>query len=283
MHPFIKLGSLVIPSMGVSILCGTILAFVLLFLLRKRTLIKPEHTLDGLIWAILLGFLGMKILYWVVTPMEFPKTWADLWAVISTGMVFYGGLIGGILGVFFCAKRNKESFFEFADYFAPAFCLAHAGGRVGCLLAGCCYGMEWHGALAIHLEGADRLPVQPMEAIFLVLLSGFLTLLFIKRKHRGVVAGAYLTLYSIWRFIIEFFRGDSVRGFLGSLSTSQWISIATFIAGVLLLIWSRRWKLDRLETKIISTEDETEAVSYKTDEEKTAETIAEETNADHST
>ena len=264
MQPTLNLGFMILPSMGVSILCGTLLGFLLLFLLRKKTTILGEHTLDGLIWAILLGFAGMKILYWIVSPVPLPKTWSDFWSVISEGMVFYGGLIGGLLGVFICAKRKNESFFDYMDYFAPAFCLAHAGGRIGCLLAGCCYGIKWQGALAVHLNGADRLPVQPMEAIFLVLLSGFLTLLFIRRRRRGLVAGAYLTLYSVWRFIIEFFRGDPERGFLGKLSTSQWISIVTLAGGILLIVLSRKWIITRTpvnETKAeetLASETETE-------------------------
>jgi len=122
---------------------------------------------------------------------------------------------------------------------APCFCLAHAGGRIGCLMAGCCYGMEYTGPCAVVLDGVSRLPTQPMEAIFLVILSGILTAIFLKKTNRGTVTGWYMTLYAVWRFVIEFFR-DDFRGNVGTLSTSQFISLFIFALGIFLLVRSRR-------------------------------------------
>lgn len=264
MHPTIDFGLFQLPAMGISILCGTVLAFLLLFLLRKKTRLSTDQSLDGLIWAILLGFVGMKALYWIVTPVELPTNLREVLDFLATGMVFYGGLIGGILGILICSLRKKVNPFEYADYFAPAFCLAHAGGRIGCLLAGCCYGMVVDSAHPFGIVyptdanilpiGASRLAVPVMEAAFLVLLAAVLSVLFIHRKRRGFVTGIYLLLYSVWRFIIEFFRDDIERGFVGALSTSQWISIATFAAAIVLIVLSFRWKLDIEKNSSISEE-----------------------------
>ena len=264
MHPFIRFQ---LPSMGFSILCGTIAAFALLWFLRKKTPIAPQHILDGLIWTICLGFVGMKLLFWIVTPPAFPKTWADVLSLLSEGMVFYGGLIGGVLGVFICARARKIPFADYGDLFAPAFCLAHAGGRVGCFLAGCCYGMEYEGACAVHLNGVSRLPVQLMEAGFLVLLSAGLVWLFLRFKRRGLVTGVYMIAYAVWRFIIEFFRADAVRGFVGALSTSQFISIFILLVGLVFVLYS---------IKIAKKADcEAEALPQETADEELPETDAE--------
>ncbi|MCL2671943.1 MAG: prolipoprotein diacylglyceryl transferase [Clostridiales bacterium] len=269
MHPTFDLGFLQLPAMGACILCGTVLTFLLLFLLRKKTTLKPEQTLDGMIWAILLGFAGMKILYWIVSPPAWPTNFSEVLSLLAEGMVFYGGLIGGLLGILICAWRKKVHFFEYTDYFAPAFCLAHAGGRIGCLLAGCCYGMElsplhplsirYPDLPVSEISGTWRLAVPVMEAVFLVLLAVVLSLLLMRRKKRGFVVGMYLLLYSVWRFVIEAFRGDVERGFLGALSTSQWISLAMFAGAIVLIILSRRWDLPSLAEKDETPEKTDEA------------------------
>jgi len=241
MHPFLNFFSLFqLPAMGFCILCGTIAAFVLIWFLHKKSPIAPAHILDGLIWAIFSGFVGMKVLYWIVTPTQFPTTWAALFEVISTGMVFYGGLIGGVLGVLICCRVRKVKFVDYGDLFLPAFCLAHAGGRIGCLLAGCCYGVEYHGFCAVELEGVSRLPIPLMESLFLLLLAGALVWLFLHVKRRGLVTAVYMLGYALWRFVIEYFRGDAERGFVGALSTSQFISVFILLVGLWFLYRSLR-------------------------------------------
>lgn len=245
MHPYIHIGSLSLPSMGVCILCGTVVALLVLFFYARRlSVLSTDEITDGLIWAILLGFVGMKLLYWIVEPPAWPTTWLEVYKLLSEGMVFYGGLIGGILGVFIVSRIKKRSFFTYADLFAPCFCLAHAGGRVGCLLAGCCYGMECQGGLCVTINGVSRFPSQPAESLFLILLAVALLMILKRTKHRGTVTGVYLMCYAVARFILEFFRGDAERGFVGNLSTSQFIGFFIFAAGLVIFLLSRRWPKD---------------------------------------
>ena len=254
------IGSFGVPAMGMCVLVGTVLAVFLSWLLRKKSALDwNDEFVDSIITAVLLGFAGMKLLYWIVTPDVFKTAFANglfpgLLSLLMEGMVFYGGLIGGILGIAIIAKKKKKNFFEFTDLFAPCFCVAHAFGRVGCLLVGCCYGLQigetsqfglltYQGACAVkYLDGAMRLPVPLMESIFLLLLCVVLVLIFCNEKHLGTATGSYLSLYAIWRFTIEMFRGDAERGKFGPLYTSQWISIAILAAGIVVLILSRRWK-----------------------------------------
>ena len=249
------IGKFGVPAMGFCILIGTVLAVFLSWLLRKESSLDWNgEFVDSVIWGVLLGFVGMKILYWIVTPDEFLSAIREgrILDLLTTGMVFYGGLIGGILGVFICSRRKKKNFFEFTDLFAPCFCVAHAFGRIGCLLVGCCAGVEpgesvlfgaatYNGACAFtYANGHQHLPVPLMEAIFLILLCVVLIVILKKAKHLGTVTGWYLVLYAIWRFVIESFRGDAERGIYGLFSTSQWISFAILIAGVVILVTAKK-------------------------------------------
>ncbi len=250
-----KIGNFGVPAMGVCILVGAILAVFLSWLLRKESSLDWNgEVVDAIIWAVLLGFVGMKLLYWIVTPNEFIDAikHGRILELLTTGMVFYGGLVGGILGIFICSRKKKRSFFEFSDLMAPCFCVAHACGRIGCLLVGCCAGVEpgdpvlfgaatYHGACAFtYADGHQHLPVPLMEAIFLLLLCVALILILKKTKKLGTVTGWYLVLYAIWRFVIESFRGDAERGIYGLFSTSQWISFAILLAGILILVTAKK-------------------------------------------
>lgn len=240
MHPFIHIGSLSLPMYGLCTMVGTVFALLAVFKLRKKgSPLSEDNLLDALIWAILLGFVCSKLLYFIVDPPQMPHSWAELWDLISAGLVFYGGLLGGLLGLFLVSRKTKKNMITYTDLMAPCFCLAHAGGRVGCLMAGCCYGMEYTGPCAVVLDGVSRLPTQIMEAVFLVILAGVLIAVYLKKPRRGMVTGLYMTVYAVWRFVIEFFRAD-YRGNVGPLSTSQFISLFILAFGVYLLVKSRQ-------------------------------------------
>ena len=256
------IGSFGVPSMGFCILIGTVLAMLLCWYAKRFTNLDWDNEiLDGVIWAVIGGFIGMKLLYWIVTPDEFLAvfrdfSWSRLWGLLTSGMVFYGGLVGGVAGVLLLCRKRRRNFFTFADLILPCFCVAHAGGRIGCLLVGCCYGVAegqaclgghfvYDGTFAVkYLNGTMRLPVPLMESMFLIALAALLLIVLMKNKHRGTVTALYLILYAIWRFVIEYFRGDEVRGIYGVFSTSQWISIAILIAGVVIFVLSRKWPKD---------------------------------------
>ncbi len=274
-----KIGNFGVPSMGVCILVGAVLAVFLSWLLRKESSLDWNgEFVDSIIWGVLLGFVGMKILYWIVTPDEFLSAIKQgrIFELLTTGMVFYGGLIGGILGIFICSRRKKKSFFEFSDLFAPCFCVAHAFGRIGCLLVGCCAGVEpgesvlfgaatYNGACAFtYADGHQHLPVPLMESVFLLILCVVLIFILKKAKYLGTVTGWYLVLYAVWRFVIESFRGDAERGIYGLFSTSQWISFAILIAGIVILVTAKKrprptpWKDFKEEELVVPEPEETE-------------------------
>ena len=125
--------------------------------------------------------------------------------------------------------------------------LAQGFGRLGCFLAGCCYGRVTESSFAIVFKDSayapNNVPLLPTQ----LMSSGlnflhFFLLIWLSRKslHDGQVGAAYLICYSIGRFVMEFFRGDLIRGSVGSLSTSQFISLFMAAAGLLLMAVSRK-------------------------------------------
>ena len=242
MLPSFTVFGLTLPMYGVLSASGMLAAFVLLALTRKYTRFSEDHVLSVIIWAVISGFLGAKILYWLVEWKQVVADPAFLLRTLREGFVFYGSLIGGLIGVGIFAARKKLPFFAFTDYTIPGLVLGQAFGRVGCHFAGCCYGMECETPISVVFPaggaapaGIPLLPTQLMEASFLALLTILLVVLLKKKKPFGTVSGWYMVLYGAWRFAIEFFRSDE-RGFVGALSTSQFISIFVFAGGVALLV-----------------------------------------------
>ena len=125
----------------------------------------------------------------------------------------------------------------------PSVALAQGFGRIGCFLAGCCYGKETESAIGIVFHDSayapndvSLLPTQLISSGLNFLHFFLLIWLTKKKKGDGQIAGLYLVLYSVGRFILEFFRGDLIRGSVGELSTSQFIAIFVCLAGILLIV-----------------------------------------------
>ncbi|MDD4311126.1 MAG: prolipoprotein diacylglyceryl transferase [Eubacteriales bacterium] len=242
MLPSFQALGLTIPMYGVMSALGMLAAFVLLGFTRKHTRFSEDQALSAALWAIIMGFIGAKVLFWIVEIDQIIADPSYLLHTLREGFVFYGALIGGLGGVAIYSLRKKLPFFSLTDYFIPALVIGHAFGRIGCFFAGCCYGMECETPISIVFPsggaapaGIPLLPTQLMESAFLFLLCAFLVWRLTKKKPFGTVSGWYMVLYGAWRFTIEFFRNDE-RGFVGALSTSQFISIFVFAGGVALLL-----------------------------------------------
>ena len=146
-------------------------------------------------------------------------------------------------------KVKKQSFWDYFDLVMPSVFIAQGFGRIGCLLAGCCYGMEYDGIFSITFKNSSfapnniaLFPSQIFSSLY-DFMSGILLLILynkLKNRNKGFIAGMYLILYGVGRFIIEFFRGDLARGFILALSTSQFISIFVTISGIIILLLSKK-------------------------------------------
>ncbi|EGT3614811.1 prolipoprotein diacylglyceryl transferase [Clostridium perfringens] len=221
---------------GIGIICA-----VLLFLKRgtKRGY-NEDKLFNATILTVILGILGGKVLYIITDWQLVVKDPSIIFKDFGNGFVIYGAIFGGALGISIYSIKNKWSILEIGDLIVPGLALAQGFGRIGCLLAGCCYGAETSSAIGIVFPegslapaGVPLYPTQIFSSIFDFALALFLLWYGNKSKEKGKTLSMYMIIYSIGRFFVEFLRNDP-RGNVGALSTSQFISIFILIGGILL-------------------------------------------------
>lgn len=154
------------------------------------------------------------------------------------GSVFYGGLIGGTIGLLLLCAFMHYDFLVFSDLFVTILPLGHAIGRLGCYLNGCCYGCSYSGLFAVNyiVDGVSLtvFPTWFAEALFCSILFIYFHYLH-KCNTIGIRTAIYLLSYSIYRFLAEFVRGDEIRGSIGKFSSSQAISIFVLFGGLFVI------------------------------------------------
>ena len=242
-----SIGPFTVHTYGLMTAIGIICAYLLMEHFAKKKGLDADRIFWLLIWCLVFGYLGSKILYFITILPQIIADPSIIKASLTDGWVMYGGLLGGILGGFLYCRYRKLNAWAYFDIGLMGVILAQAFGRIGCFFAGCCYGAETHSAFCITFTHSDFAPNNvPLIPTQLMMSAGdFLLFFFLlyydrKKKNEGQVTGAYLTLYSLGRFIIEFFRGDIARGAVGPFSTSQFISLFVVVFGI--IIWIRRTK-----------------------------------------
>ena len=242
MRPFFTVFGYRVAAFALMAIAASVVAFGIL-LLCTRGKSHQHDAVNYFFFAACGAIVGAWGLY---VMLNFP---------LFIGAVFYGGLIGGIFTMWAYSKLFCVPLLPFMDLFAPILLVTHAIGRVGCFLAGCCYGVEvgpGHLLAVVYPEyslgapdGVYLLAVPLIEAAANLLIA--LVLFLRVGKHRpGIVAALYMMAYAGMRFVLEFYRGDAARGILLGLSTSQWISIGVFISGLCCYIKSNRNRVDLL-------------------------------------
>ena len=150
--------------------------------------------------------------------------------LLSGGIVFYGGMLGLLLGIFIISKIQKDNTRDILSFFAPAIPLFHAIARIGCLFTGCCYGIPFGWGISMyHSPDIIRFPVQLIECGCNVLI--FVAIIILEKIGKKQYSlTTYLLSYACCRFILEFFRGDMERGvWFNCVSTSQIVSIVILL------------------------------------------------------
>lgn len=239
-----SIGPLTVHGYGLMIGIGVLCCIFTGMKRAKKNGLSEDAVIDIAIWGLLAGFLGAKLLYVIV---EWKRFLADPLSVLgSEGFVVYGGIIAGVLAAIIYCKRKKLVFLEYFDLCSASIALAQGFGRIGCFLAGCCYGRETTSSLGVVFPegslapaGVKVLPTQLFSSagdfgIMFVLLWHYH-----HRKKVGDTGFLYMLLYGIGRFGIEFLRNDN-RGEVGIFSTSQFISLFIIAAAILLFFWRNR-------------------------------------------
>ncbi len=241
-----------IPLYGIFFYTGILCAGLVAIAITKKRNIPIFDIVSCGAYTIIGAGIGAKLLFIAVSWKQIIEYNLSFIAILKGGFVFYGGLIGGILGLFIYSKQYKMNSVDFLDIFAVVLPLGHAIGRVGCFFAGCCYGIRYDGPFSYTYKvsagttplGVPLLPVQLIEALLLLILFTVLLSIFLKNPCKRLLSVKIYTFsYSIIRFILEFFRGDKERGALIGISTSQWISIMLVTSIIIISILSTRKKI----------------------------------------
>lgn len=253
MLPYLEIFGRTFPSYSVLGSIGILLGLGLVLLYCDRFGLDREDCAYIYIFGAVGAMVGAKILHLITVFPDVVRDLHLLWTdpvqfaglYLSGGLVFYGGLAGAVAGAALSAHYFSRRLRDFFPLFVPVFPLIHAVGRVGCFMVGCCYGKEANWGIAFSQSlaapnGVKLIPVQLFEAGADVLI--FLLLLWYVHHRPAPIhlLVAYLLSYAPVRFVLEFFRGDVVRGIYGPFSTSQWISLAIVVLSVVLLIQNRR-------------------------------------------
>ncbi|MDR3311502.1 MAG: prolipoprotein diacylglyceryl transferase [Oscillospiraceae bacterium] len=236
MLPFIYVFGLTVPMYWLAGLTGGGLAALLAHLRRGRYSVPGTDVTHIILFAAVGAVAGAKLLSLLVmlaNPAILP-TWRGVYLELTSGGgVFYGGLIGAVLLAYAYIRKYKIDLTDAAALLTPSVTLFHGFGRIGCFMAGCCYGesVSW-GIVYEHSVGSPNgvplLPAQLIEAAFNFALTALFCLWKPSAGKRKFVFPLYLLLYSAERFILEFFRGDDIRGKFLVFTTSQWIALAVF-------------------------------------------------------
>lgn len=255
----VRIGDFPIHTYGVLLALALLAALFVAARLAKRDGLPPEKIYDLGLWVLIAGLIGSKLLLFVVDAdyRANPGRFFSL-DFLRSGGVYYGGFLGGLAAAWFLIRYYKLPFWKTADALAAGVALGQAIGRQGCFAAGCCWGKPTLLPWGVHFTEAghhntgvpivDEIghdlflhPTQLYESFFM--FGAFLLLYWLhkRKKFDGQILLVYAMLYSIFRFVNEFFRADPRGSIAGlndafSVSTSQFISILVGISALVFLI-----------------------------------------------
>jgi phosphatidylglycerol:prolipoprotein diacylglycerol transferase len=243
----LQFGRLTISSYAALVSLGIILGLAVACLESKWRGADFVITLDAALWSLVAGVVGGRVVYVAIFWPYFSSHPRQIFSLSQGGLAFQGAFVAGLLGLLAYSLLNRRSFRELLDPLALGLALGQAVGWVGCLLAGCGYGLAARGFLAYDLRDiygiwAYRYPTQAMISV--LNLGIFLVLLILARTgaHRrlppGTLAVLYLVLSSAGLFFLEFLRADETL-YLGTLRWSQIVEVVEFVAALLALILLR--------------------------------------------
>jgi phosphatidylglycerol:prolipoprotein diacylglycerol transferase len=249
MHPILfEIGSWPVYSYGVLLALAYLAGLQLAVIRARRWGLNATKVMDFGIYLIIAALVGAKLMLVAVDFDYFRQQPRELLSLVRAGGVFYGGLLGALGVGLWLVRRYGLPVWTTADLFAPGIALGHVIGRVGCLLAGCCYGQPteaaWgitftHPVAAANVGTPLGLPLHPTQvydagAELLILV----VLLVMERRGRGFPGRTfwlYMLLYAISRYVVEIYRGDP-RGMVWGMSTSQFVSLLVIPLAIVMLL-----------------------------------------------
>lgn len=234
-NELLSIGSFTIHGYGLMIAVGIVVALLVGDYRAKKKGLNGDLIYGLTLTTVVLGFLAARILFIITEWQDFLKNPMNY--ITGSGFVVFGGIMGGALTIWAYCKMKKMDFPAYLDLMIPSVALAQGFGRIGCFLAGCCYGKETDSFFGITFTNSNYAPnnvkLLPSQLIMSAgdfIIAAILLVYAKKDPSKGKTSALYLMLYSVGRFFVEFTRNDD-RGFVGALSTSQFIGIFIFIVG----------------------------------------------------
>ncbi len=248
MHPEI-LG--LIKSYGLMLAISFALGMALSVRRGKPYALEAETILDLVFGVLVSSIVGVRLFY-VLTHLGTFQPWYRAFFIWDGGLTLYGGILLAMATVWYMTKRRGIPFLVIADIFSPGVVLGIGITRIGCFMAGCCFGKPTGAACGVHFPlGAPATKLFGMVPVYPTQLfgsgGGFLVfglLLLIERYYyrRGSTFAFFLILYGLSRFTIDFFRYYTPDQMIAGWTNNQWISIGMILSGLALLVWSWRRK-----------------------------------------
>jgi phosphatidylglycerol:prolipoprotein diacylglycerol transferase len=244
-------GRFFLPTYGFLVALGVLIGLWISVRNSEKLGIDGDKAWNLGILVVLCGIVGAKVLYVINDWSEYSAHPGEIFSVntLQAGGVFSGGLIAGLLAAAWYIRKHHLPVLRTCDAFGPGLALGHSIGRIGCFAAGCCYGKEAHhwwsvtftNPLAAAITGTPlNKPLEPTQLFeSAVELANFFFLMWLlkRRTFDGQVFGAFMFIYGIARFFLEYLRDDPGRGsvFGGAMTGTQLIAIGLVIGGG--LIW----------------------------------------------
>lgn len=250
MHPIIiKFWSFVVYSYGFLIATGFFLGIVLAMREARRVGENSEKILDLCFYILVAAIVGSRLFYVATAWDAFADNPLEILKIWKGGLVFYGGFLAALAAAVVYIKLNRLPVLKTADILAPSLALGQALGRLGCFLAGCCYGLPSDVPWAVTFSDPNCLapvntPLHPTQLYSACAnLAIFIVLFVFSRRNRipGRVFWTYVLLYGLTRSIIENLRGD-FRGaeIFGLLSISQALGLTGAVVAIIMLVRANR-------------------------------------------
>jgi phosphatidylglycerol:prolipoprotein diacylglycerol transferase len=255
-HPTVfDVGPLPITGFGIAVALGFVIGHLIAYRELARRGHDPEPMSDVLVGAVLGFVIGAKLYFLALSGWD----WSTL--LSRSGMVFWGGLLGGIAASWLVLRLKRLPFLRIADVAGPAIAAGYAVGRTGCWAVGDDYGRPWSGPLAVQFPqgippstagtlardfGASIPPGLPPDTVLAVhptqlyeTVLGFVmfAILWRLRDHKhaeGWLFGVYCVLAGVERFVVEFYRAKDDR-FFGPFTSAQAIAFGFVVVGTLLM------------------------------------------------
>lgn len=238
---------------SLCILLGVIVAYILITREGKKQGLPKEFISDLIFYTLIIGILGARVYYCVFNLDYYLANPSEILKIYNGGLAIHGGVIAGLIFVYFYTKKKNVSFIKILDIVAPAVIIAQSFGRWGNF-----FNQEAHGGITtyqnlknmhipefiingMHIEGKYYYPTFFFESIWC--LIGFIILMIARRNknlRKGFQIGFYFIWYGIGRFFIEAFRTDSLM-FLG-LKIAQIVSLIGIIIGIIIVVTNRNKK-----------------------------------------